>query len=76
MEIFRNFPEKYEIFWTNFLPHITKPTYDMLSCFHVLFAYMWKTDILIFDHILAAVWSVPTIGPISTKLIMAVEWLV
>src|SRR6218665_2043346 len=23
MEIFRNFPEKYEIFWTNFPPHIT-----------------------------------------------------
>ena len=24
MEIFRNFPEKYEIFWTNFPPHITR----------------------------------------------------
>ena len=40
MEIFRNFPEKYEIFRTNFLPHITiyrniHPGKPSIPCLHI-----------------------------------------
>jgi len=49
MEIFRNFPEKYEIFRTNFSPHITRTVCIYFDCSRVLSPFLFSPTFVISD---------------------------